>query len=320
MRYYTIVISHPVTGVVKRIYTSLSPQGITHLGSLNIELDLPVFPYAQPIGGGFVRVWGVSLQTVGQATDLNGMAIKVFGGMQKGLPLANPKQSGLLAQGFILQAFGNWQDTVQTLDMVIAAGTGTVDVPANLVLNWAKGQQLSQAIYNTLKTAYPTYTVNVAINSRLVLDHDEQGFYQTITQLASRIREVSQAIIGGEYRGVEIVLREKAFFVYDGTSPTKPKQLAFTDLIGQPGWINPGQIQVKAVMRADVVLGDYVRLPKGQIVTTAQSLSQYKQGSVFQGTFQIDSVRHVGNFRQPDANSWVSVFDMHQVAEPANNG
>lgn len=314
MRYYNIVISDPVSGEVRRVYTSLNSFGTTQLGALNIELDAPVFPYAQPIGGAALRVWGVSLQTVGQATDLNGMAIKVFGGMQKGLPLANPKQSGLLLQGYIAQAFGNWQDMVQTLDMVIFAGTGTVDVPANLVLNWTKGQQLSQAIQNTLSVAYPGYTANISISDKLVLDHDEQGFYQTITQFAQRIREISQGIVGGDYRGVDIILRERTFVVYDGTSPTDPRQISFTDLVGQPSWISPGRVQMKTVMRADVVVGSYVKLPKGQIVTTAQSLSQYRQGSVFQGTFQIDSVRHLGNFRQPDANSWVSVFDMHQVA------
>lgn len=315
MRYYTIEISDQISGTIIRRFTSLSVQGVTDLGALNVELDIPVFPYAQPIGGAFIRVWGVSLQTISQASDFNGRAFKIFGGMAKGLPLANPQQSGLLAQGFIQQAFGNWQDTNQTLDMVVQAGTGTVDAPANLILNWRKGQALSEAIQNTLNTAYPGYTVKVNISSRLVLDYDQVAYYQTISEFAGNLRVITQAILGGEYRGVEIILREKQFIVYDGTSPTTPKQIKFTDLIGQPTWINPGQIQIKAVMRADVSLGDYVKLPPGQILTTAQSYSQYKQGSVFQGTFQIDSVRHLGNFRQPDANSWVTVFDMHQVAQ-----
>ena len=111
--------------------------------ALNVELDLPVAPDHLPKSGAWARVWGIPLQTLLNAKSFNSQPIYVYGGMQKGLPLANPAQSGLLVQGFIFQAFGNWIDvTQQSLDLVIMAGsgstaanqgTGTLKAPKNLV-------------------------------------------------------------------------------------------------------------------------------------------------------------------------------------------
>jgi hypothetical protein len=67
--------------------------------------------------------------------------IQVFGGMSKGLPLANAVQSGLLMDGTIQQAWGNWQGTEQNINFVAQANSsrsgnfGTPDSPVNLVLN-----------------------------------------------------------------------------------------------------------------------------------------------------------------------------------------
>jgi hypothetical protein len=81
------------------------------------------------------------------------------------LPLANPAQAGLLVQGYIWQAFGNWIGTDQSIDLIIAPGPPPPDinnlsVPPNLTLNWQQGQSMSDAIKNALTTAYPGFTVN----------------------------------------------------------------------------------------------------------------------------------------------------------------
>ncbi len=115
MRSYDILITQPSTGALVQRFTSRDASGRAIPGALNIEWDIPVAPFATPMGAAWVRVWGVSLAQISQSSDLNGMNIQVFGGMQKGLPLANPMQYGLLVQGQIFQAFGNWIDTNQTL-------------------------------------------------------------------------------------------------------------------------------------------------------------------------------------------------------------
>lgn len=318
MRYYDIHFYRADTGDEIGKGISTMPNGVYDPGALNIELDIPVVEMAIPAGGGFVRIWGVSIESIAQGANLNGQRIVVFGGMSKGLPLANPKQQGMLLQGIILNAFGNWQGTTQTLDMIVQFDGGTITDPKNIVLTWAANTKLADAIRATLSVAFPAYTANISISDNLVLAHDEPGYYQTIGQFAQYVRQVSQSIIGGDYPGVSITVRDREFIVFDGTTPTTPRQIAFTDLIGQPTWISLFQVNFKTAMRGDLTVGDYIKMPPGQQMLTPRSYSQFRQGSVFQGTFQIDKVRHVGNLRQPDANSWVTVFDAHEVTETAS--
>lgn len=311
MRYYTAIISDPDTGEEIRRYTSLTPTGINNPSALNVELDIPVYTVDAPVGAAFLKVWGISIKDIGAAFDLNQKTIKIYAGMSAGLPLSNPEQAGLILQGQVQQAFGNWQDTSQSIDLIINADGGTAQVPKNIVLNWKKGLSLAQAISSTLGVAFPSYTATIDIDEKLILNQDEVGYFETITQFAQYIKTVSQNILKGTYQGVSIVIKEKEFVVFDGSSQEDPLEIAFTDLIGQPTWIGLGQLQFKCVMRADLLVSDFVRLPQGQAVTTAQSYSQFRNQTDFQGTFQIDAIRHIGNFRQPDAASWVTVFNAH---------
>ena len=307
MRYYKIEIAAP-GGDVLRTYTS-HPGGQVDLSALDVELDLPVATEAQPVGGAYVRIWGIPLQQIAQAADLNGKTIRVYGGMQKGLPLANPAQAGLIASGSILQAFGSWIGAEQTLDIYLGPPTGTPDAPKNLVFNWLKGQPLQSAIQTMLKTAFPDSTMTGQLSGQLVLPHDEQGFYQGLDQFADYIRKKSIAILGAGAPGVDLVVRDKEVFVHDGSSQSAPRQIAFFDLIGQPTYREPGVISVTTVMRADIRVGDYVRLPPSVITNTAASASQFRDQAAFQGTYFVKRARAVGRLRQPDASNWISVLD-----------
>ena len=314
MRYYHIQVSDPASGKVLKDYTSYV-NGASDPGALNVEMDIQVAPYDTPVGGSFVRVWGIPLTDIGQAADLNFKNIVVYGGMQKGLPLANPAQAGLLVSGVVNQAFGNWRDVDMTLDMILVAGTtGSSSspsplAPTNLTQNWKAGTPLSAAIATTLATAFPKLTPKINISPNLVLAHDEPGFYGNLAQYAKYLNDVSKSIIGGTYEGVRVTIQENSFVVYDGTTTKTPVQIAFNDLVGQVTWKAPNVVNITTIMRADLHVGDYVKLPPGQITTTAASLSQYRQGSVFNGVFQITNVRHVGNFRADSGDYWVSVYD-----------
>jgi len=315
MRYYDIQISDPSTGNIFKRFSSIDPRsGSTLPGALNIELDVPIYTYDAPAGYAFVRVWGIALTDIGQSSNFNGKTIKVFAGMAKGLPLANPTQAGLIAQGKIFQAFGNWQGVNQTLDFVFYADTGSADAPQNLVINWKAGMQLSAAIASTLQTAFPTYKQSINISQNLVQAHDEPGVHQSLTQFANYINTISRSIIGGAYSGVRMLIRDNTFLVYDGTTPTTPKSIVFTDVIGQPVWKDLATIGIYCVLRHDIQVGDYISLPQSQVTTTAQSYSAYRNNLVFQGSFLVTRVRHVGNFRDPDAASWVTTIDAVTIA------
>ena len=334
MRYYSIVITDPASGQVvhptsmagldlRGTYDSVSSSGQPLANALNVEFDIPVAALAEPVGdsGAFVRIWGISLQEISQANDLNGKLISVYAGMGKGLPLATAAagQAGLLVSGYIFQALGNWVGTAMTLDLIIQAGEGPNGLgellnPKNLVLNWKAGTQISDAIKSTLSSAFPKLKQDVAISSKLSLSYDQVGYFQTASQFAKLVKDASLAIVGGTYQGVSIILTQDTFRVFDGTT-AKTTQIKFTDLIGQPTWIRSPLIQFSAVMRSDIHVGDTIKLPPSLATNTPQGLSQFRDRSVFQGNFQVTQVRHIGNFRMPDGNAWVTNVDAAPVTQ-----
>lgn len=353
MRYYNIVVSDPTTGqvlvpdptgnvgfiatggasattgsgaplafggstAVSASTFSSQSLGRTLAGALNIELDIPVYDFSSPTGAAMLRVWGVGLKQIGQSSDLNGKTIEIYGGMAQGLPLANPAQAALLLRGTIFQAFGNWQGVNQSLDFVIYPETGSADSPLNIVIDWKAGMPLSDAIANALSTAFPSFRQTININPNLILPNDEPGYHQSLGQFARYINTISQKIIGGTYAGVKIVIRNGEFVVYDGTTATTPKPISFVDLIGQPTWIDLATVQIACVLRGDIQVGDYINLPQTQTVISAQSYSAYRNNLVFQGAFQVNYVRHVGNFRQPDGTAWVTVINAVSVPNSAS--
>lgn len=312
MRYYNIEITDAGSGKLVKQFTSLNTLGQNIPGALNIEIDIPVFQMAEPAGEAYVKVWGISLQDIGQSFDLNNKIISVYAGMSKGLPLANFKQAGLVLQGVITQAFGNWQGLEQSLDFIINVVGGSTANPKNIVQNWTKGQTLGASVKQTLAVAFPDYTFEDKTSAALVLNQDEPGYYETVSQFAAYVKRVSQHINpAANYQGANIVVKNKKFTLYDGTSPTNPIAIQFVDLIGQPSWIEFSVIGFKCAMRADLNVSDYITMPQAQVKTTAQSQSQYRDKTTFAGKFQIKNVRHIGNFRQPDANSWVTVFEAY---------
>lgn len=313
MRYYRIEISDQNTGRLLKLFTN-RVNNAPDPGALMVELDISAQTFAIPYGNPYVRIWGIQLQDITQAFNFSGRNIKVFGGMQKGLPLANPNQASLLVSGTIIQAFGNWVGTDMTLDILIGSASGAPDNAKNIALNWQAGTPLADALSTTLKTAFPKLTQTININPKLVLNNVEPGFYQSLAQFSQYVKGISRSIIGGDYGGVEMTLKENAIVVYDGSSVKAPKQIAFTDLVGQPTWVGPFQVQIRTVMRGDLYTSDYIKLPPTLVTVAPGNFFQnspHQPG--FQGTFQIDAVRHVGSSRSLDANSWISNFDVHPV-------
>jgi hypothetical protein len=375
MRYYRIEVANSV-------FATSHPNGVLYppdRGALNVELDIITAGLATPFfaGGTGVKIWGIPLGMISQAKVFNGQTIKIFGGMGKGLPLANPGQAGLLFQGSVQQSFANWIGTQMSLDFVltapiIAGGTGAsasiatsgVDqgsgYPANIQIDWPAGTQLSTAVQNTLKTAYPGYTIVVKISANLVVPSDQHDQRANLTSFATWLKAYSRDIIGAnqnlgayspqstiastqQYQGVDIYPFGTTITVTDGTSSSsassnattgmsttagasasQPIQLGFNDLIGQPTWIGPQQLQVMTVMRGDLRASGFITLPitratvtQSAVAGTGPALSPYNQNVIFQGTWYIGTLHHVGNYKDPSALSWVTVLNASPVPSPA---
>jgi hypothetical protein len=337
VRYYNLIISDPNSGQVWKpastggsfiksaggsTFTSYV-NGRSDPGALNVEFDFPVYPFATPEGQSFIRVWGVGLQMIGQAADLNGRNFQLYAGMQKGLPLAtaayNDNQSGLIAQGQIFQAFGNWQGTNQTLDLIVNPGAAGKD--QDIGFNWPQGTSLKTAIQSTLAQAFPKYkNPSIKIGPALTAPNTESGHYKNLGQFADYIQQITQKygvpVYGENYPGVQITISGNTFNVYDTTQPPKIIQLQFQDLIGQPTWIGPATINFSAVLRADISVGMQVKFPKGlgsPFALTSQAAAApnapASSKTAFQGTFSVLSAHHFANFRQADAQSWVTSFN-----------
>ena len=312
MRYYRIEIEGGT------VFTS-HVNGQNDRGALQVELDIPVAAFANPgNAGAFVKVWGIPLSMISQSKNLNRKRIKVFGGFKQGLPLAKPQQSGLLVQGWIYQAFGNWQGTDMSLDLIIQAGPPPaddkpLDYPKNISLIWKKGQGFAEAIKNALGPAFQGYKVNANISPNLTALEDSPGVYPSLSVFAQYVSQVSKVLIKDpNYSGVDITITGTTINVIDNSaSPSSgTKQIAFNDLVGQPTWIEAPSIAFKTMMRADLKIGDEVQMPKTVIKNTQQAMSALiNQKAAQQGTFIVTSMHHFGNYRQPDGYSWVTEFN-----------
>lgn len=333
MRAYSISITDPksgklwvppsMAGLNTGVSYSSLVDGKINPNALNVELDLQVAPYAQPAGGSFIEISGIPVQEISQAYNLNGFNIAVSGGMQPGLPLATADfdqgQYGLLVQGSIYQAYGNWIGTSQTLDFQLQPPMGTNAAPVNLTFNWNAGQPLSQALTQALQTAYPApaFQVQVNISPKLILPQSQAGYHYTLDQFAQYILKMSKALLGGTYQGVNISVQGQKIMVDDGTVQSAPKMINFYDLVGQPTWLDDATIQFKCPMRADINPFDFIKFPPTLVTTGFNAPSPFTNSkATFQGTFQTQTIRHVGNSRQADASSWCTVIEC--VTNPVN--
>lgn len=310
-------------------FSSLA-NGATNPGALNIEFDVKVVPMHTPQGQSLISVWGVGLAMIGQAANLNGASFTLKAGMAKGLPLANltanPVQSGLIMYGNVFQAFGNWQGVNQTLDLLCIPGQLTP--PNGIAFTWSVGQTVGQAVTQSLQQAFSGYSV-VDNTTPLMAPRasSQTGHYTTLDGFAEALNDLTQpygAKVTGNpnYPGVGIALSGTVFTLYDGTIAANPIQLAFEDLIGQPTWIGPAQIQFKTVLRSDIAIGDNVKFPTviapPYALTTANAAAPNapsRSKSVFQGTFLITEVHHFANFRVPDADAWNTTYVGVPVAQ-----
>ncbi len=328
MRYYNIWITDLIAPVMN--FTSYDfTRNSTIAGALNIEFDIPIATADVPLGSVHLRIWGVGLDIINNASQLANYNITIAAGFQRGLPLANaqvqanPIRNGIILSGTILQSFGNWQGTEQSLDLIISPqlyqSQAAIVPDTPFVFQAVVGTALKDSITASL--------VNLGVSSPLVnIDPllvvpqgDPVQFYgSNMTDFAQQIKRVSKAIKKDPtYIGVLCCKTESGYMVTDNTTPTTPKTVNFTDMIGQPTWldtqVNSPIIQIKTMMRSDISVGDTVSLDIKNIpiLSSQQRQNQFTKNNIaFTGTGFVNSVRHVGNFRQQDSNAWVSILNV----------
>jgi len=316
VRFYNLVITDPNIAAPANnvIATSTSfVNGSIDLGALDIEFDVPVFFAAAPVSAAYVKLYGVSIKTVSQAQDFNGKTLTLSAGMSAGLPLAKPLQQGVILNGTIQQAFGNWIGTEQYIEFIVVSTGSAFGAKPNYVFHWPKSGLLSDAIRQTLAQIAPGYNPIFNISPNLVLPAQEDNYCYNITDFAQYINAISKSILSGKtnYPGVNItVTGNKTILVDDASTVTTPKVLEFSDLLGQPVYTSPSSVQVTTVLRADINPTAYIQLPQNLLVTFSPSNGLVPANkSIFQGNFYVTQVRHVGHFRSADALGWLTTLD-----------
>lgn len=310
MRYYSLSLSSSTGSTVGLPSWGSYPGGTYDPGALNILFDLFVAPAGVPFGASTIRVEGVDPAILTNARTFTGMTATLLGGMMPGLPLATAANNGQLVKGQIYQSYANWVGTQVDLAFVLLGSPYTQAQPGNIVLNWKAGTQLSAALQSTLQTAFPNDKISMNISPNLVLSHDEVHAAYTLDGLGALLADITPT-------QVQIVKNGDTIRVIDTTFKPGPKTLDFVDFIGQPAWIEPNMIQTKLTLRGDLQVGDIIQMPSqyssgapGFVTTFASSLpSQLNYKSAIQGQFVIQSIRHVGDLRQPRGEAWVTVVN-----------
>lgn len=325
-RAYNIEITPPPgSGIQPKSFTSIV-NGQNDSGALNVEMDFFTSTGARAVNpsgdASTLTIQGISIADLQQGFQYGvggspgglGSAIVVQAGMRgPGLPLIKPAQYGTILVGQVYQSWGNWVGTEVDLNFVIMGpGPSTPAGPANIVFQWAPKQSLASAITNCLQAAFPSLTPSVIIgttyNTTNVKTHQTFQF----PAFARFIRSLSSGAI-------DMAINGKTIVVFDSANPvtTAPIQLDYNDLIGQPTWIEPYTLTFTTVMRSDIEVGAYVKMPQvlqgvpGGVQTSAgayPSNVSLKYQTIFQGQFRVTGVRQVGNFRDPAGASWGTVF------------
>jgi len=179
------------------------------------------------------------------------------------------------------------------------------------------------AIQRAISAAYPSVSgVTVTVSPNLVFSYDMGHNANDLGQFANYLQRLTAGLLNATYPGVIVVFQNGGIVVTDYTQPLPAVQINFEDLVGQPTWIETNKIQIRTVLRSDIIVGSYITLPKGDAslpgfvqTTYAAMPSSIKYQTTFAGQFIVQEVRQIGHYRMPDGNAWISVFN----AVPAQN-
>ena len=345
MRYYDINIGSSLLGghslggggisPGKALTTSWTsfPNGVNDPGALLVEFDFFNANSSNYQGNSTVTIYGVVESDLQQASQYAGLSISIKAGMQSGLPLANAAQAGTIMRGQILQGFGNRQGTERKLDLVFNASIYTFGQPGNFAINWPKGDSLKEALTTTLNVAFPNYPNSVLISDAYVNPFPTNHSVNTFDELAKFVLSITKSI---RPPGVTLtyIPNRNLILAYDGTvqvggghslggGGVGGKQLVYTDFIGQPTWIDSGIVQFIMVMRADIAVHDTVVMPPelsnapGGVGIAPGPGTQLDRSISFTGPFNVTSIRHIGNSRDPNGAAWATVFEANPVMAAA---
>jgi hypothetical protein len=306
-------------------------------GALDIEFDINlVIGDSGASNGSHIKIWGIPFTMISQTSKFIGRRLQMWAGYTNGLPLANlqvPHQ-GLILDGMIWPALGNWVLNDLSLEFFVVAGdkggVGGPTNPKNIVHNIPANQPFSQGVKQTLQTAFPNSQVNVAISDKIKLAYPDYGFYESIEQYANYLKALSHDLLGTPqttgYGGVKIYSHGDKITAKDNANPSGGAiVLKYEDFVGQPTWIDYNKISIKTLLRGDINPVNtepvQIQLPANTLASVGSANAAFSTQNpnigdptnnnilAFQGTWTVLNVRHIGRFRSPSMDAWVTVIE-----------
>ena len=310
-----------------KVWTSF-PNGQYDATAQNIQFDILTYKNSVSAEYGYViTVEGVSYQDIQAHNNFKGYYLKLYAGMEGGLPLsANQPTPGLILQSRVFQGIGNWVGTDMTLSLVCYSDPFTPKNPGPLVLNWQAGQTLSQALAQCFSTAYPTVPQDFQISPNLVQGFPTVHRASDLTSLATWLGLYTTGILGPTYEGVSLYWRNGGIYATDGTQPSdNTVQIKFDDLIGQPVIVEKDYFDIVTPLRADIQTGDQIELsvfyrdqPGLAFENALVNNATLNYTTTFQGKFRVLYTRQIGNFRADNAELWSTVIRCAGLSTPTS--
>jgi hypothetical protein len=303
-------------------YTSVT-NGVFNPAALLVEFDF--FSYinaAAGTDGATITIHGVGLANISQAQKFTGRNVRVSAGMSGGLPLEDPSQKGLILAGQVKQAWANWVGTEMNLNLLVFPSLYTYTTPGNFIVNWMAGTSLQDALTVTLNTAFPNVGIVFNLSKPYTLGRNVQSLHNTLSQVAALIKSTTAS---PGFDGVTISTPiNNTITVSDNLNVTgqqQAKAIKYTDMIGQPTWVNAAAMMLTVVMRGDIQVGSVLTMPQGpggpgQVTLSgvgnagqAVQPSNVNYATAFQGKFQVNAIRYIGNSRDTGPTAWVAVLE-----------
>ncbi|EKM5742883.1 hypothetical protein PU345_002160 [Enterobacter kobei] len=305
-------------------------------GALDIEFDI------QTLGAGLIAaqsstlvIRGLPMSVMKQSVNLSQCVCTLNAGFGSiGLPLATSQSVhyGMVLEGQIYTPYANWQGANQSLNLGLINYAPMLKMTGTLRLSGQRGEKLGDMILRNMKEAYPGRRIVMSIADNLILPENVQSAeYDNMGAYSMAIGSLSRGIMNdSKYPGIQIYMQKDFIAVSDLMYPLAgvTHNIALEELIGQPSWEGFNSISVKVPLRADINVGDGLRLASytdctiyspyggfGTILTSngGAAMVARMQDTTFTGNFIVSGIRHVGAFRNPSADAWVSIITIVAV-------
>lgn len=326
MRRYELIIrgpdGRPMTDAAGRPIGPFASREAKNGAGLQITFDLPVLACDLNVTGGAVSLRGVPVTLLHSSVSYYRARIELYAGWQKGLPLVNPDQYGLILSGEVVNAWGNWQGTDQSLNFSVNPSVvyDREGRPVKIAVSGKKGERLAVVLRRALTAAFPERKIVTDIDADLTLAEDLNAVeYRSIGELAWSLKQVKS------WYAIDVVVQPGRIVVYDRTYRGKVKTIAGTELTGQPTWVGQNTVSFKVPLRPDLAVSDIVSLPRALTSGSTGALTlnaangrnrTLMETPLFTGNFQVVSVRHLGDFRNPVADAWCTACEAVGLYNP----